>query len=123
MKFLSLLLFKFQIPQVFEAIYYNNFLSFLFSELFNLLVEFENNDSSFNEQPLSESESELENPCCICMALSANYAFVNCGHKIICQNCAIHYDPTTNIGDELRQSRCPLCQTPVQQPPIRIFSA
>ena len=52
--------------------------------------------------------------CEVCQDFRRTHAFVPCGHKCVCRNCA------ANIARR-EDAACPMCRAPVVQAPIEIF--
>lgn len=56
-----------------------------------------------------EEEDEEEDDCCvICLEHERSHAFVPCGHRIICANCA--WNPDFLLSS--RKLKCPFCRSP-----------
>ncbi|KNA13902.1 hypothetical protein SOVF_112420, partial [Spinacia oleracea] len=63
----------------------------------------------------SESESDSERECLVCVKEEVSVVFLPCAHQVMCANCAEDYG---NKGKET----CPCCRCPIEQR-IRVFGA
>ena len=76
------------------------------NKIINRILILEKNLNSYIDKMIFNSiqKSNDNELCCICLNNIKNYAYINCGHLCICENCK------NNIKNEKWQNQCPICK-------------